>query len=77
MKRELIKALSAFTQLGISVSVSFLLWILIAMWLKKTFSLGNGVMVAGVILGAGSGFLSFVKYLKVFEGSDTPRENKK
>lgn len=77
MKRELIKALSAFSQLGISVSVSFLLWILIALWLRKTFSLGNGVMVAGVILGAGSGFLSFVKYLKTFESTDATKENKK
>ena len=77
MKRELIKALSAFTQLGLNVAVSFLLWILIAMWLRKTFSLGNGVMVAGVILGAGSGFLSFVKYLKTFESADDPRENNK
>lgn len=77
MKREVIKALSAFTQLGISVAVSFLLWILIAMWLRKTFNMGNGVMVAGVILGAGSGFLSFIKYLKAFESSDAPKENKK
>ena len=77
MKRELVKALSAFTQLGISVSVSFLLWILIAMWLRKTFSLGNGVMVVGVILGAGSGFLSFIKYLKTCESTDTHGENNK
>lgn len=74
MKRELIKAISAFTQLGISVAVSFLLWILIALWLKKTFNMGNGIMVTGVILGAGSGFMSFIKYLKTFESSDTPRE---
>lgn len=77
MKRDLIKALSALSQLGLSVAVSFLLWILIAMWLKKTFNLGNGIMVVGVILGAGSGFLSFIKYSKSFESSDTPKENKK
>ncbi len=77
MRRDLIKALSAFTQLGLSVAVSFLLWILMAMWLRKTFSLGNGVMIAGVILGAGSGFLSFIKYLRTFKSSDTPKENKK
>ncbi|MBR2886007.1 MAG: AtpZ/AtpI family protein [Clostridia bacterium] len=76
MKRELIKALSAFTQLGLSVVVSFLLWILIAMWLKKTFSLGNGIMVVGVILGAGSGFLSFIKGIKELENSDPKEKNK-
>ena len=75
MRRDLIKALSAFTQLGISVAVSFLLWILIAAWIKKTFALGNGVMVVGVILGAGSGFLSFFKYLKEFEKSGSSKEN--
>ena len=76
MKRELIKALSAFTQLGLSVVVSFLLWILIAMWLKKTFSLGNGIMVVGVILGAGSGFLSFIKSIKELENSNPKEKNK-
>ncbi len=77
MRRDLIKALSAFTQLGISTMVSFLLWILIALWLKKTFTLGNGIMVAGVILGAGSGFLSFVKGLKEFGKSVSPKEKDK
>lgn len=75
MRRDLIKALSAFTQLGISVAVSFLLWIFIAAWLRKIFALGNGVMVAGVILGAGSGFLSFVKGLKEFESPHSSKEN--
>ncbi len=73
MRRDLIKALSAFTQLGISVVVSFLLWILIAAWVKRTFSLGNVVMVIGVILGAGSGFMSFIKNIKEFENS-APKE---
>ena len=76
MRREIIKALSAFTQLGLSVAVSFLLWILIAAWLKKTFDMGNGIMVAGVILGAGSGFMSFLKNIKDFGNTD-PKEKKK
>ena len=56
------EALSAVTQLGIHVAVSFLLWIFAAQWVRRTFGLGNYVSVFGVILGAGSGALSFWKF---------------
>ncbi len=56
------EALSAVTQLGIHVAVSFLLWIFAAQWVRRTFRLGNYVSVLGVILGAGSGALSFWKF---------------
>ena len=62
--RRVMKALSSITQLGISVIVSFIIWILIASWLKKTFSLGNAVMVIGIICGAGSGAMSFVNFCR-------------
>lgn len=63
-RREIIEALSSISQLGLSVVISFLLWILIASWIRSTFSLGNGVMVAGVLFGMGSAVLSFVKFCK-------------
>ena len=63
-RKELAVALGNLTQLGINVAVSFLLWILLALWLKKTFSLGNYVTVIGIILGAGSAGLSFYKFCK-------------
>lgn len=63
-RREIINALNSITQLGLSVVISFLLWIFIASWLRKTFSLGNYVMVFGVIAGAGSAVLSFLKFCR-------------
>ena len=63
-KKTIAFALSGITQLGISIVVSFLLWILIATWVKNTFNLGNYVMVFGVILGAGSAGISFYNFCK-------------
>ena len=67
--KEIINALSAVTQLGIYVVVSFGIWILAANYIQKRFGLGNYVSVIGVILGAGSGMLSFVKFCKRYVGS--------
>lgn len=63
-RKEIAKAISSITELGLSVIISFLLWIIIAAWIKNKFSLGNYVMVIGVLLGAGSAILSFVKFCK-------------
>ena len=63
-KKTLALALSGITQLGISVVVSFILWILIASWVKNTFNLGNYVMVIGIICGAGSAGISFYDFCK-------------
>lgn len=52
------------TQLGIRISVSFLIWILIALWLKKVFVFGNFIMVVGIFLGLGSAILSFYDFYK-------------
>ena len=64
-RKEILNALNSITHLGLSVVISFLIWIFIAAWVKKTFSLGNYVMVAGIFLGMGSAVLSFVKFCKM------------
>ena len=64
-RKEILNALNSITQLGLSVVISFLLWSIIASWVKKTFLLGDFVMVIGVLLGAGSAGLSFVKFCKL------------
>lgn len=69
-RKEIINALNSITQLGLSVSISFLLWIFIAKWFQKTFSLGNYIMVFGVIAGTGSAALSFLKFLKLVAGKE-------
>ena len=73
-KKAIVFALTSITQLGISVVVSFLLWILIAMWVKNTFNLGNFVVVIGILLGAGSAGTSFYKFCKN-AGNFSKKEN--
>ena len=67
-RREMFLALSNITQLGLNIVISFLLWIMLASWLKKTFHLSNFIMIIGILLGLGSGVLSFIKFCeKVIE----------
>ena len=63
--KEILQALNSITQLGLTVIISFLLWIFIAMWIKKTFNLGNFIMIIGVLLGTGSAVLSFIKFCRL------------
>lgn len=69
-RREMFIALSNITQLGLNIAISFLLWIVIASWVKKTFHLGNYIMLIGIFLGMGSGALSFLKFCKQITGED-------
>ena len=68
--KEIFQALNSISQLGLSVVISFLLWIFIAMWVRDKFNLGNFVMIIGILLGLGSAVLSFIKFC----GLITPKE---
>jgi len=61
-RKEILDALGAVTQLGLSVVISFLLWIFIASWVQRKFNLGNYVMVIGVFMGIGSAVTTFIKF---------------
>ena len=61
-RKEIFEALSAITGLGLSVMVSFLIWIGIAYWIQSKFSLGDYVMIIGVLMGIGSGGMTFIKF---------------
>ncbi len=61
-KKEIFEALSAITGLGLSVMISFLLWVGIAYWVQSKFALGDYVMIIGVLLGIGSGSMTFWKF---------------
>lgn len=63
--RKTLMALGAITELGLNIVISFLLWILIASWVKNTFSLGNYVMIIGIFLGLGSAALSCIKFYRM------------
>lgn len=73
-RREIAKALNSITQLGLSVVISFLLWIMIASWLQKTFSLGNYIMIIGILFGTGSAVLSFLKFCQKATGKENKDE---
>lgn len=63
-RREMFLALSNITQLGLNIVISFLLWIMIASWVRKTFHLGNFIMIIGILAGLGSAVLSFMKFCR-------------
>ena len=60
--KEIFQALNSISELGLSVVISFLLWIFIAMWIRNKFNLGNFVMIICILLGLGSAVLSFIKF---------------
>ena len=48
--KEIFQALNSISQLGLSVVISFLLWIFIAMWIRDKFNLGNFIMIIGILI---------------------------
>ncbi len=72
--KELAFAVSSITELGISIIVSFLIWICLALWLKSQFGLGNFIMVIGVLLGAGSAGLSLYNFCKKISSLSAEKE---
>lgn len=73
-RKEIFEALNSITQLGLSVAISFLLWIFIAMWVKDKFHLGNFVMIIGILLGLGSAVLSFIKFCGLISPKEKDNE---
>lgn len=64
------------TQLGISTAVPLAGFVLLAVWLKNRFGLGNWVLFVGIGLGLVSAVDGFVRNLKVLSrlGKDTKEE---
>lgn len=58
--------LGLVSQLAISMVTPILLMIFVCTWLKNTFGLGDWVIIAGLLLGVGSGLDSVWVYLKKF-----------
>ena len=56
--------LSLLSQLAISMLTPVLMMIYLCLWLKNRFALGNWVIIAGMILGIGSGLSTVWIYLK-------------
>lgn len=74
--RQIVTALSEITQLGLSASISFLIWIYLANKVRDFFGLGNLVTVFGVILGAGSAMMVFVNFYRRVNKINSEKEDK-
>ena len=68
--------LGLISQLAISMLTPVFMMILFCTWLKDKYGLGNWVIIAGLLLGVGSGFSSIWTYVKRFlrEGEKQQQE---
>ena len=81
MKKSVISALAMVTQFGIGTITPMLLCIFAALWLKNRFALGDWVVLIGVFMGIGSGFMSMMKMIRQMselskkeDDNDSPNE---
>ena len=62
--KSVFAALGMITQFGISTITPMLLCIFAALWLQSRFGLGDWVVLVGVLMGVGSGFMSMMKMIR-------------
>lgn len=70
-KYKTVKAFAYVTQLGFNIITPVILCIIIAIYIKNKFMLGDYVVILGIIIGCGAGFMSLFNFIKLVE-----RENK-
>lgn len=70
-----LQLLTWLTQLGLSTAVPLASFVLLALWLKNRFGLGNWVLFVGIGLGVFSAIDGFYKSLKALE--NLTKEKKK
>ena len=63
-----LQLLTWLTQLGLSTAVPLAGFVLLAVWLKNRFGLGNWVLFVGIGLGLLSAIDGFYKSLKALDG---------
>lgn len=72
-----LQLLTWLTQLGLSTAIPLAGFILLAVWLKNRFGLGNWVLFVGIGLGLFCAFDGFYKSLKALEkvSKDKKKDN--
>lgn len=70
-----LQLLTWLTQLGLSTAIPLAGFVLLAVWLKNRFGLGNWVLFVGIGLGVFSAIDGFYKSLKALE--NLSKEKKK
>ncbi len=72
-----ITLLTWLTQLGLSVVIPLAGWILLALWLRNRFALGDWIIWAGIVLGMISAIHGLIRSLKTLSAlakrSDPPQ----
>lgn len=63
------------TQLGLSVAVPLAGFILLAIWVRNTFSMGQWVVWIGIGLGIFSAVDGFIRSLKILLAQSKPKED--
>jgi hypothetical protein len=54
--RGILSALALLTQLGLTMAISIILWILVFFFIKRFFNLSDFLIILGAIIGVFSGF---------------------
>jgi len=65
----LLKYLSLVTQLGLSMTCSIVIFLLIGRWVDKIFETENIFLILGIVCGIASGILSNYMLLRKFYGN--------
>lgn len=60
------KYLGLISQLSISMITPIFMMLALCVWLKNRFSLGNWIVIAGLLLGVGSGLSSVWTFVRSF-----------
>lgn len=72
-----LQLLTWLTQLGLSTAVPLAGFVLLAVWLKNRFGLGNWVLFVGIGLGVVSAIDGFYKSLKALENLTKDKQKDK
>lgn len=52
------------TQVGLQLVIPILLCLIVSVFLRDKFSLGNWVVVVGILLGIGAAYTNLIKFVK-------------
>ena len=72
-----LQLLTWLTQLGLSTAVPLAGFVLLAVWLRNRFGVGNWVLFVGIVLGVFSAIDGFYKSLKALENLTKERKKDK
>ena len=73
-KYKYIKYLSYITQLGLNIVTPVILCIIISLYIKNKFNLSDFVVVFGIVIGCGAGFMSLINFIKLIEKENSKKE---